>query len=253
MLRLGAVGPEYVDEAEGKDFLEGILHFLAETDVSEEVFGAVDVDSFGRDVKVAEPDEFFGWLKVVLEISAQSLEPVEFVAEFFRVRLETLGDVCVYYRNAVYDGFCQSRLVFWLVIEAEGDVADRAIAENCDAVIFFLPAEDDVIAGVVECFEREIVVLDLCLLYAEHIGLIFGEPIGYDLDPGPQGIGIEGCDLHFVLSVAILAIADSRMPRASGWRRRDQCLVIGFFDRISVRPLFRGHILNRSYAQARAD
>ncbi len=119
MLRLGAVGPEYVDEAEGKDFLESIADFLTETDVSEEVFGAVDVDSFGGDVKVAEPDEFFGWLKVALEISAQSLEPVEFVAEFFRVRLETLGDVCIYYRDAFYDGFCQARLVFWFVVEAE--------------------------------------------------------------------------------------------------------------------------------------
>ncbi len=71
-----------------------------------------------------------------------------------------------------------------------------------------MSAEDDVIAGVLECFEREIVVLDLGLLYAEHIGPVFGEPSGYNFDPGPQGIGVEGCYLHFVLSIAILA-ADS--------------------------------------------
>ena len=77
-----------------------------------------------------------------------------------------MGDVCVddgYAGDTCSD---QSRFVSGLRIEAETDLFARHLAQDCDAVIAFLPPEKTVVADVLEFIGGEFDVLNLSLLEA---------------------------------------------------------------------------------------
>ena len=150
-------------------------------------------------VHVPAPD---GWLlgrEVFLEVLAQPLEPFELVLVLRRINLESLGDVGVDDRNALYDHPQQARLVrVFPIIEPIEDRIGRSTSQNSDSIVRLHPAERQVIAGRREGERREILILDLGYLQTEYVGPVAFKPLQHDGEAFAQRVHIEGGNLHLM-------------------------------------------------------
>jgi len=72
----------------------------------------------------------------------------------------------------------------------------REAAQDRDAVPRLLPVDQCAVAGRLDLRARELVVGELQLLEADHVGLPLAEPLEHEVEPRPQAVDVPGGDAH---------------------------------------------------------
>jgi len=188
---------KHVHEPPLPDALQGRPGLGMEVHVLLEALRVMDVDLLWGNVEVPAPEEGLPRREVAGEVVPHPREPLQLVREEGGVHGLPLGDVRVDDRDPLHRGLDQARLVRGAaVVEPAADGRGLSPAGQGDPGVGLLPAEHDVVAPLPKERSWELVVLDFCLLEAEGVRFLLGEPGGDDGEPGADGVRVERGDLE---------------------------------------------------------
>ena len=125
-------------------------------------------------------------------------EPVELVGVFFAADLLPVRHVGADDAQITDSRRDQAFLRVGVMRVAANDVGERRAGEQGDAVVGFLPGKSDVVASGLDLGLREVVILELGLLQADHVGLCGRQPVQQLRQANLEGINVPGGEFHGV-------------------------------------------------------
>lgn len=175
-------------------------------------FGVVAVGISGRDIEIAEQDQFFVARHFVADKLSQSSKPLFFILEFRAVEGFAVDAIDIDDAHAV-DG-CGDDAALRVI--RQGGQTDVYVlwfvaADDGDAVVGFLPAPNAVPAHHLQGGGGEFVLVELKLLQNEDIGLMVGKPVLHLRQAHVEGIYVPSGDFHAD------SVCEGRLKSVSGF------------------------------------
>ena len=175
-------------------------------------FGVVAVGIGGRNIEVAEQDQFFVAGHFVADKFGQSGKPLFFILEFRTVEGFAVDAIDIDDAHAV-DG-CGDDAALRIV--GQGGQTDVyvlrfAAADDGDAVVGFLSAPNAVPAHHLQGGGGKFVLVELEFLQNEDIGLMVGKPVLHLRQAHVEGIDVPSSDFHAD------SVCEGRLKSVSGF------------------------------------
>ena len=162
-------------------------------------FGCVAVGIGGRDVEIAQQNQFFMSRQFVAEKFGQGGKPLFFILEFRAVQGFAVDAIDIDDAHAVDGGGDDAALqVVGQGGQAGVYVLRFAAADDGDAVVGFLAAPNAVPAHHLQGGGGEFVLVELEFLQNEDIGLMVGQPVLHLRQAHVEGIDVPSRDFHVV-------------------------------------------------------
>ena len=162
-------------------------------------FRCVAVSIGGRDVEIAQQNQFFMSGQFVAEKFGQGGKPLFFILEFRAIQGFAVDAIDIDDAHAVDGGSDDAALrVVGQGGQAGVYVLRFAAADDGDAVVGFLAAPNAVPAHHLQGGGGEFVLVELEFLQGEDVGLMVGQPVLHLRQAHVEGIDVPSRDFHVV-------------------------------------------------------
>ena len=187
---------EAVDEAQVEQAPEGGALGVGTEDLAGPGGGVVHVAVFGSDVVVAGDDELRMRAQLVFDPAGQRVEPGQLVRVLVAADRLSVRHVGGDHAHAVDGRRDQPLLLVGKARVADDDLGRGLAREQRDAVVGLLPRERHLVTGRLDLGARELVVLKLGFLQADHVGLRDRQPVEQLRQADFQGVHVPGGDFQ---------------------------------------------------------
>ena len=183
---------EGVRQADVEQALQGGPFLVRDQHLAGPGDGVVHVAVIGRDIVVAHHGELRVLLRLFGQPVVQGGQPAQLV--FILVGVDALAVRHVGADDAhAIDGGGQDALLRIFIARVVLDhVRDRQFRQDGHAVVGFLAAEDDLVAGSLDLGDGKLVVCQFSLLQAEYVDRIIREPLQYLRQAHFQRVDVPG-------------------------------------------------------------